>query len=48
MELGVLKSQVDLSNKKWDKALKGLAAHGLTKVEKTEGRPIYSNHFLKE
>ena len=36
MELGVLKSQVDLSNKKWDKALKGLAAHGLTKVEKTE------------
>ena len=36
MELPSLKSQVDLSNKKWDKALKGLAAHGLTKVEKTD------------
>ena len=36
MELGILKAQVDLSNKKWDKALKGLATHGLTKVNKTD------------
>ncbi len=36
MELGDLKSQVDLSNKKWDKAIKGLAIHGLTKVNKTD------------
>ena len=36
MELGDLKSQVDLSNKKWDKAIKGLATHGLTKVNKTD------------
>jgi lysyl-tRNA synthetase class 2 len=36
MELSVLKSQVELSNKKWDKAIKGLASHGLTKVNKTE------------
>ena len=31
-----LKEQVGLSNKKWDKALKGLAKKGLTKVEKNE------------
>ncbi len=36
MELGTLKSHVELSNKKWDKALKGLAAHGLTQVIKTD------------
>ena len=36
MELGILKAQLDLSNKKWDKALKGLATHGLTKVNKTD------------
>ena len=36
MELGALKSQVELSNKKWDKAIKGLASHGLTKVNKTD------------
>jgi lysyl-tRNA synthetase class 2 len=36
MELSVLKSQVELSNKKWDKAIKGLASHGLTKVNKTD------------
>lgn len=36
MDLGVLKSQIDLSNKKWDKAIKGLAAHGITKVSKTD------------
>ena len=31
-----LKEQAGLSNKKWDKALKGLAKKGLTKVEKNE------------
>ncbi|NRR90384.1 lysine--tRNA ligase [Winogradskyella undariae] len=36
MDLNVLKSQSGLSNKGWDKGLKGLAKHGLTKVEKTE------------
>lgn len=36
MELGALKSQVELSNKKWDKAIKGLVSHGLTKVNKTD------------
>ena len=35
MDLGSLKSQVELSNKKWDKAIKGLASNGLTKVHKT-------------
>ncbi|MBI33842.1 MAG: lysine--tRNA ligase [Flavobacteriales bacterium] len=36
IELGLLKAQVDLSNKKWDKAIKGLANQGLTKVNKTD------------
>ncbi|WP_179354297.1 lysine--tRNA ligase [Winogradskyella vidalii] len=36
MDLNVLKSQAGLSNKGWDKGLKGLAKHGLTKVEKTD------------
>ncbi len=36
MDLNVLKSKSGLSNKGWDKGLKGLAKHGLTKVEKTE------------
>jgi len=36
MELMVLKAKVDLSNKKWDKAIKGLAGYGLTKVSKTD------------
>lgn len=35
MELNTLKSQSGLSNKAWDKGIKGLAKHGLTKVEKT-------------
>ena len=34
--LSSLKEQAGLSNKKWDKALKGLAKKGLTKVEKNE------------
>ena len=36
MDLNELKSQVGLSGKKWDKGIKGLAKHGLTKVTKTE------------
>ena len=36
MELSALKLQVELSNKKWDKAIKGLASHGLTRVNKTD------------
>ncbi len=32
MELGVLKVKSDLSGKKWDAAMKGLAKHGLVKV----------------
>jgi len=36
MELGVLKSQVALSNKKWDKSIKSLSKHGLTKINKTD------------
>ncbi len=36
MDLTVLKSQSGLSNKGWDKGLKGAGKHGLTKVEKTD------------
>ena len=36
MDLTVLKSQSGLSNKGWDKGIKGLSRHGLTKVEKTD------------
>ena len=36
IELSSLKEQASLSNKKWDKAIKGLATHGLTKVNKTD------------
>ena len=36
IDLGKLKSQAGLSNKKWDKAMKGLAKHGLTQVTKTD------------
>ena len=36
MSLESLKTTSALSNKQWDKSLKGLAKHGLTKVEKTE------------
>jgi lysyl-tRNA synthetase class 2 len=37
MDLNALKDQTGLSNKKWDKAIKGLTQHKLAKVEKTEG-----------
>jgi len=36
MDLNELKSAVGLSNKQWDKGLKGLAKHGLTEVTKTD------------
>ena len=32
MELASLKDKAALSGKKWDKAMKGLASHNLTKV----------------
>jgi lysyl-tRNA synthetase class 2 len=35
MDLNVLREATGLSNKQWDKGIKGLAAHGLTKVTKT-------------
>ncbi len=36
MDLHALKEQVGLSNKQWDKSMKGLAKHGLTRVTKTD------------
>jgi lysyl-tRNA synthetase class 2 len=36
MSLNDLKAQTGLSNKAWDKGMKGLAKHGLTKVTKTD------------
>ncbi|WP_282031574.1 lysine--tRNA ligase [Winogradskyella eximia] len=36
MDLTVLKSKSGLSNKGWDKGIKGLSKHGLSKVEKTD------------
>lgn len=36
MELNSLKEAAGLSNKQWDKGIKGLAKHGLTKVTKTD------------
>jgi lysyl-tRNA synthetase class 2 len=36
MDLNELKGQSGLSNKKWDKAIKGLTKNKLAKVEKTE------------
>ena len=36
MELDDLKSTANLSNKAWDKGIKGLTKHGLVKVTKTE------------
>jgi len=36
MNLSDLKAQSGLSNKGWDKGMKGLAKHGLTKVTKTD------------
>lgn len=36
IDLGELKSQSGLSNKQWDKGMKGLSKHNLAKVNKTE------------
>ena len=36
MDLNQLKESSGLSNKKWDKTIKGLTKHGLTKVNKTD------------
>ncbi len=36
LELNALKEQSGLSNKKWDKTIKGLTKHGVAKVEKTD------------
>ncbi|MCH2223706.1 MAG: lysine--tRNA ligase [Crocinitomicaceae bacterium] len=36
MNLNALKAAAGLSNKQWDKGLKGLGKHGLTKVTKTD------------
>ena len=36
MDLNALKEQTGLSNKKWDKAIKGLRKHNLAKVEKND------------
>src|SRR5690554_2512330 len=37
IDLNVLKEKTGLSNKKWDKGVKGLTKNGLAKVTKTEG-----------
>ena len=36
IDLNDLKSQSGLSNKKWDKTIKGLTKHGVAKVNKTD------------
>jgi len=36
IELNELKAQTGLSNKKWDKAIKGLTKNKLARVEKTD------------
>jgi lysyl-tRNA synthetase class 2 len=36
IDLIILKTQSGLSNKKWDKAIKGLTKHGIAKVNKTD------------
>ena len=36
IDLNELKTQSGLSNKKWDKAIKGLTKHGVAKVCKTD------------
>ncbi len=36
VDLNELKGQTGLSNKKWDKAIKGLTRNGLAKVEKND------------
>ena len=45
MELSQLKEKSGLSNKGWDKAIKGLSKHGITKVEKAEDGSL-TVHFV--
>ncbi len=40
MNLSDLKDKVGLSNKQWDKGMKGLNKHGLAKVTKTDDNLI--------
>ena len=42
MDLNVLKEQAGLSNKKWDKAIKGLTKNKKAKVEKTDAGLLVS------
>jgi lysyl-tRNA synthetase class 2 len=37
LEIADLKSRIEMSGKKWDTALKGLAKHGITQVSKVDG-----------
>ena len=42
LDLNELKGQTGLSNKKWDKAIKGLTQNKLAKVEKTDAGLLVS------
>ena len=42
MDLGELKTQSGLSNKQWDKSIKGLRNHGLVNVTKEDDNLIIS------
>jgi lysyl-tRNA synthetase class 2 len=42
IDLNELKKQTGLSNKKWDKAIKGLTKNKLAKVEKTDAGLLVS------
>jgi len=42
MDLNELKAQTGLSNKKWDKAIKGLTKNKLAMVEKTDASLLVS------
>jgi len=42
IDLNELKEQTGLSNKKWDKAIKGLTKNKLAKVEKTDAGLLVS------
>ena len=48
MDLNALKEQADLSNKKWDKGLKGLRGHEMIKIEKIEGEMIVKVESLSD
>ena len=42
IDLNALKEQAGLSNKKWDKAIKGLTKNKLARVEKTDAGLLVS------